>query len=140
MFGIGPTEFMVFLVIILLAVGPERLPTFMRTVGKGLREVRRASREFRDAIGLDDLMREDPFRPSPKIRPPQQRTVPSKPASPSVPATNAAEVRSAGPDTVDAKDGDLPPRASTQATESAQESVAKESQGEGDTSAEANHP
>ena len=76
MFGIGPTELAFFLVIVLLAVGPDKLPTFMRTVGKGLRQVRNASREFKDAIGLDELMREgDPFR-APPIRPPQARPVP----------------------------------------------------------------
>ena len=76
MFGIGPTELAFFLVIVLLAVGPDRLPTFMRTVGKGLRQVRNASREFKDAIGLDELMREgDPFR-APPVRPPKSRPVP----------------------------------------------------------------
>ena len=76
MFGIGPTELAFFLVIVLLAVGPDRLPTFMRTVGRGLRQVRNASREFKDAIGLDDLMREgDPFR-APPVRPPRARPVP----------------------------------------------------------------
>jgi TatA/E family protein of Tat protein translocase len=75
MFGIGPTELIVFLVILLLAVGPEKLPTFMRTVGKGLRQIRSASREFKDAIGLDELMREgDPFR-APPVRPPRARPV-----------------------------------------------------------------
>lgn len=76
MFGIGPTELMFFLVILLLAVGPEKLPTFMRTVGKGVRQVRNASREFKEAIGLDELMREgDPFR-SPPVRQPRDRPVP----------------------------------------------------------------
>lgn len=76
MFGIGPTELMFFLVILLLAVGPEKLPTFMRTVGKGLRQLRSASREFKDAIGFDELMREgDPFR-APPVRPPRARPVP----------------------------------------------------------------
>ncbi|MCZ6806723.1 MAG: twin-arginine translocase TatA/TatE family subunit [Deltaproteobacteria bacterium] len=75
MFGIGPTELMFFLVILLVAVGPEKLPTFMRTVGKGMRQIRSASREFKDAIGLDELMREgDPFRPPPV--PPRARPVP----------------------------------------------------------------
>ncbi len=75
MFGIGPTELMFFLVILLLAVGPEKLPTLMRTVGKGMRQIRSASREFKDAIGLDELMREgDPFRPPPV--PPRARPVP----------------------------------------------------------------
>lgn len=75
MFGIGPTELIFFLVILLVAVGPEKLPTFMRTVGKGLRQIRSASREFKDAIGLDELMREgDPFR-APPVRPPRARPV-----------------------------------------------------------------
>lgn len=82
MFGIGPTELAVFLVIVLLAVGPERLPTFMRTVGKGLRQVRNASREFKEAIGLDELMREgDPFR-APPVRPPRARPVPVEKTAP----------------------------------------------------------
>lgn len=82
MFGIGPTELAFFLVIVLLAVGPDRLPTFMRTVGKGLRQVRNASREFKDAIGLDELMREgDPFR-APPVRPPRARPVPVKDEAP----------------------------------------------------------
>ena len=95
MFGIGPTELAFFLVILLLAVGPDKLPTFMRTVGKGLRQVRGASREFKDAIGLDELMREgDPFR-TPPVRPPKVRPVPvpDKVAvahAPSAEATQAA--------------------------------------------------
>ena len=78
MFGVGPTELAFFLVIVLLAVGPEKLPTFMRTVGKGLRQVRNASREFKEAIGLDELMREgDPFR-APPVRPPPARPLPAQ--------------------------------------------------------------
>jgi Sec-independent protein translocase protein TatA len=94
MFGIGPTELAFFLVIVLLAVGPDKLPTFMRTVGKGLRQVRNASREFKDAIGLDDLMREgDPFR-APPIRPPRAKPVPvpdkAPPPTPGAEATKSA--------------------------------------------------
>jgi sec-independent protein translocase protein TatB len=85
MFGIGPMEFALFLVIVLLVVGPEKLPSFMRTVGKALRQVRSASREFKDAIGLDDLLRDgDPFR-APPIRPPRARPVPLE-GRPSAPA------------------------------------------------------
>jgi len=76
MFGIGPLELALFLVIVLLVVGPEKLPAFMRTVGKALRQVRNASREFKDAIGFDEFMRDaDPFR-APPIRPPRARPVP----------------------------------------------------------------
>ena len=82
MFGVGPTELAFFLVIVLLAVGPEKLPTFMRTVGKGLRQVRNASREFKEAIGLDELMREgDPFRTTP-VRPQRARPLPAQETKP----------------------------------------------------------
>lgn len=85
MFGIGPTELAFFLVIVLLAVGPDKLPTFMRTVGKGVRQVRNASREFKEAIGFDELMREgDPFR-APPLRPPQARPVPVQSKAPETP-------------------------------------------------------
>ncbi|MBW2508426.1 MAG: twin-arginine translocase TatA/TatE family subunit [Deltaproteobacteria bacterium] len=100
MFGIGPTELAFFLVIVLLAVGPERLPTFMRTVGKGMRQIRNASREFKEAIGFDELMREgDPFK-APPVRPPRARPVPvqstpaeadeTKATPPPTPRTNEA--------------------------------------------------
>lgn len=91
MFGIGPTELMFFLVILLVAVGPEKLPTFMRTVGKGMRQIKSASREFKDAIGLDELMREgDPFRP-PRARPvPQAQPKPEASTPPPVPPPSDA--------------------------------------------------
>jgi Sec-independent protein translocase protein TatA len=91
MFGVGPTELAFFLVIVLLAVGPDRLPTFMRTVGKGVRQVRNASREFKDAIGLDELMREgDPFR-APPVRPPAARPLPRQQSAPPSPVDTAGE-------------------------------------------------
>jgi Sec-independent protein translocase protein TatA len=100
MFGIGPTELAFFLVIVLLAVGPDRLPTFMRTVGKGLRQVRSASREFKDAIGLDELMRDgDPFR-APPVRPPRERPVPIEDKTPA-PSPEATKVASATPPATD---------------------------------------
>ena len=74
MFGVGPLELGIFCVIVLLVVGPERLPVFMKTVGKGLREVRRAANDFRQAVALDDLMRDPPQRP--KITAPEEEPVP----------------------------------------------------------------
>jgi len=119
MFGIGPTELAFFLVIVLLAVGPERLPTFMRTVGKGMRQIRNASREFKEAIGFDELMREgDPFN-APPVRPPRARPVPVKstPAEaseteatppPTPPATEAANPEPPPPTAEEAQPGPEP--------------------------------
>jgi TatA/E family protein of Tat protein translocase len=59
MFGsIGGTEVLIIVIIALVVFGPKRLPELGRTVGKGLREFRRASndlkRSLEDEIALDD--------------------------------------------------------------------------------------
>ena len=38
MFGIGPTELIVVLVVLLLVFGPKRLPDIGRSLGSGMRE------------------------------------------------------------------------------------------------------
>lgn len=48
MFNIGPEEIILILVIALIVFGPKRLPEIGRTVGKSLREFRRASQDLRD--------------------------------------------------------------------------------------------
>ena len=125
MFGIGPTELAFFLVIVLLAVGPERLPTFMRTVGKGMRQIRNASREFKEAIGFDELMREgDPFN-APPVRPPRARPVPVK----STP-TESAETKTTPPPTPQATEAASPEPSAEEAQPSP----------EPDPSSETKHP
>lgn len=52
MFNIGPLELMVILVIALLVVGPKRLPDVGRSIGRGLREFRRAQDEVQRSIRL----------------------------------------------------------------------------------------
>lgn len=61
-FGIGLGEVLLILVVILLVVGPRKLPEMAKTVGKGLRTVRKAGRELRDAVDLDD-MRQQVYQP-----------------------------------------------------------------------------
>ena len=48
MFGIGPEELMVILILALLVLGPERLPRVARDLGKIVGELRRTSDELRD--------------------------------------------------------------------------------------------
>ena len=43
MFGIGAPELMVILVLALLFVGPDKLPQVAKTLGSGLRDLRRAA-------------------------------------------------------------------------------------------------
>ncbi len=58
MFGIGIGEFAIIFLVLLLAVGPKSMPKLMRTVGKGMREFRKATRELRAQVGLDDMLDE----------------------------------------------------------------------------------
>lgn len=56
MLNIGPQELLLVLVVALLVVGPARLPELGRSIGKGLRELRKAQDEVRRTIqvSLDD--------------------------------------------------------------------------------------
>lgn len=58
MFGIGPSELLVILVIALLVLGPKRLPELAHSLGKGLAEFRKAtsdlSTEFDSARSMLD--------------------------------------------------------------------------------------
>ncbi|MGQ0669794.1 MAG: Sec-independent protein translocase subunit TatA/TatB [Actinomycetota bacterium] len=58
MFNIGPLELMLILIVALLVVGPKRLPEVGRSIGKGLREFRRAQDEVRQSLRMD--LDEDP--------------------------------------------------------------------------------
>lgn len=62
MFGIGFAELVIILIVTLVAVGPEKMPTFLKAVGKGLREFRRAVRELRSSVGIDELLRDEDLR------------------------------------------------------------------------------
>jgi TatA/E family protein of Tat protein translocase len=56
MLNIGPQELLIILVIALIVVGPQRLPELGRSIGRGLRELRKAQDEVKRTIqvNLDD--------------------------------------------------------------------------------------
>ena len=53
MLNIGPQELLIILVIALLVVGPQRLPELGRSIGRGLRELRRAQDEVKRTIQVN---------------------------------------------------------------------------------------
>lgn len=59
MFNIGPEELLLILLIALIIFGPRRLPEIGRTVGRSLREFRRASEGIRSEIGRHLELDED---------------------------------------------------------------------------------
>lgn len=90
MFGIGPTELIVILVIALLVLGPKRLPELAAGLGKGLAEFRRATADIN--AELDEARRavEEPAREAARTaRPPDSRRV-SRTTRPGSPMETAA--------------------------------------------------
>lgn len=55
MFGIGMTELIVILVIALLVIGPKKLPDVARSLGKGLREFRKATSDLKEEFRVEDI-------------------------------------------------------------------------------------
>jgi len=77
MFGIGFGEMLVIAVILLIAVGPRQLPSLMKTVGKGLREVQKASGELRRTVGIEQLLADDDLRDPLRNPPPRHKLTPA---------------------------------------------------------------
>lgn len=101
MFNIGFGELAVICIVLIIAVGPERLPSMMKTLGKTIRTLRQASRDIRASTGIDELMREDfdlyaPIKPAaprrPAVVPTPELPASTSSADPSVPTTPAANV------------------------------------------------
>jgi sec-independent protein translocase protein TatB len=64
MFGMSMTEIVIIVIFALLVLGPGELPAAARTIGKTLREVRKAGDDIRDTFERE-VMQEKPL----KIRP-----------------------------------------------------------------------
>ena len=85
MFGISFSELAIIGLLILIVMGPEKLPEVARWAGKGMRELRRASNTLRNALMIDDL---DPRQQldrqiaDDRPRPHQPSAVPDKAISP----------------------------------------------------------
>jgi sec-independent protein translocase protein TatB len=53
MFGMGMTEILVILVIAMIFLGPEKLPEAAAKISKGIREIRKQSKELQNTIETD---------------------------------------------------------------------------------------
>jgi len=100
MFGIGSGELVIIAIVMLLAVGPNRMPTLIKAVGKGIREFRRASTELRKQSGIDDLLRDDDLAGIRKL----QQDVMKEPPPALTTEDRLRERPTEGVDLVDARD------------------------------------
>jgi len=65
MFGIGPEELILVLIVALLVLGPDRLPRVARDVGRVVGDLRRTSDEFREEFLQADKYLEKPAASAP---------------------------------------------------------------------------
>lgn len=62
MFGIGFFEMVVIGGLVLVAVGPDRLPGMLKQLAKMYRQFRRTADEVRSSTGIDQLLRDEELR------------------------------------------------------------------------------
>jgi len=112
MFDIGPSEFLLIVIVAVIAIGPKELPAALRAVGRWIGQMRRMSAHFR--TGFDAMVREAEMqeleekwaaqnakimREHPADAPPEQEPTgaypspPSPPAPPEAPPAAAAEAK-----------------------------------------------
>ncbi|MBN8612978.1 MAG: twin-arginine translocase TatA/TatE family subunit [Deltaproteobacteria bacterium] len=68
MLGIGFWEMLVIAGLILIAVGPDRLPSMIKTVSKFYRQFRRTAEDLRASTGIDDLLRDEELKELAELR------------------------------------------------------------------------
>lgn len=56
MFGMGGTEILVILIVALLFLGPDKLPEAAKSISKGIRDLRKQTREFQETIEADERL------------------------------------------------------------------------------------
>lgn len=56
MFGMGMGELIVILIVALLVLGPDKIPEAARTIGKGIRELRKHTTNLQQTIEEDETL------------------------------------------------------------------------------------
>jgi sec-independent protein translocase protein TatB len=117
MFGLSFGEIVIIAIVALLLLGPDKLPEAAKTLGKGLREIRKATDELKDQvekeINLKELIEDRPATKPALVPPVAARPIP-EPSGPPPAATAqnvpGLEVALAEPITV-AEEASSPPAA-----------------------------
>lgn len=105
MFGMGGTEILVILIVALLFLGPDKLPDAAKSISKGIRDLRKQTRDFQESIEADEkiggairdlksaLNGEEPrkVRPPRPLPPPASSEVAAAAAVVAVPEVTAVE-------------------------------------------------
>ena len=72
--SLGTTELLMVFVVVLILFGPKQLPQVAKTIGKGLRDIRRAANQLKHEVGLDEL--DEVYPRSRPVPPPRKKSPP----------------------------------------------------------------
>ncbi len=103
----GPVELIVILVIALLILGPGKLPEVGASLGKSIREFRKASSDLQDSVKID-------ASPAPPVQSAQATPPPAVPPAPA-PSVTTAPPETAATAPAPASDGAAAPAGSSTA-------------------------
>ncbi|MCA9547601.1 MAG: twin-arginine translocase TatA/TatE family subunit [Myxococcales bacterium] len=110
-FGIGFSEIVLIGIVLLLVVGPHKLPDLAKTLGKGLRVVRKASTELRNAMDFDEVrdVKRELYRPLTDWRDAEPEDVVAEPVKPGrTPQVRSTEIEDAELEAPSAPAADVP--------------------------------
>ena len=118
MFGLGFWEISVILIIALVVLGPKKLPELAKSLGKGIREFRNATEDFKSTMDSE-------------LAKPDRRELPTPPRPPAGPTAASNEVeaeveRVTATDTPKAADSAAPAAAADAASGDAEKPKATE--------------
>ncbi len=60
-FGVSFTEIAMIALVALIVVGPQKLPSMLRTLGQWVRRLRQMTTEVRAQTGIDEILRQEGF-------------------------------------------------------------------------------
>src|SRR5512142_2395338 len=87
MFGLGFGEIVIILVLALILLGPQRLPDVAKSLGKGLREFKKATDDLKDQCESELYAEDRPAQRPSLVPPPTPATPPPAAADAAPPAT-----------------------------------------------------
>jgi TatA/E family protein of Tat protein translocase len=97
-FNIGPGELILILIIALVLLGPGKLPDVASSLGKSVREFRKAATDLQDAGKLDAPPPSAPTAQAQATVPPEAATDAAPPAPAPAPTTAAPAAPAGDPD------------------------------------------